>query len=286
MKRLLALLVLVSACSFGARPVEAASLSLGFKAGDHYSARIHLVMDLTTEFGGTARPIRGDITINQDTKVVSVDADGTATLQVSAGPPSGTINGVTLPAGAPSSVTLRVSPDGRVTGAAGIGVFGAGPATGTVSAGDPFLPPLPGHKVKPGDAWQSAYDVPITAGSGKIHLAATSRYLRNEGALAVIQTTSTTTLDFVLDLKKLLEATGQPTRNLPPGSNPTITYKGTVGAEQTSWLDTKLRRVSKATVKQRVDLVVTLGGGPGQVPTDAAGPIHVAGTQTVDLNIT
>jgi hypothetical protein len=271
------LLVGLTACSLGPQKVEAVTLSLSFKPGDRYAYKIHTGMELTQSHNGRTQPLSGEIDEVEEVRVQSVDPDGTATLEISTRQLGGTLNGVRLPAGKAYTTIWKVTPNGRVVGQGGVGVMGSASASG--AGGEPYLPLLPGHKVRPGETWKDSIDIPVRAGSGTAHVESASRYLRSEGERAVIQTTSQATMDVKVDLSQLLQRDPGETATVVGGRM--VDYKGSVSTDQTAWLDTKTGRVSRTTITQTldVDMTVEAPGSPSPSPTRSTG------TQNIDLTL-
>lgn len=285
--RRLALIALVAlACGTSA---QAHDLRLAYQKGDVYKYAIHTTANETVDAGIVTLPIKVDMTANQNVTVNSVDSKGTAdlTIDMSDLSISTTMSQTTNTTKVPSqAITMQVGADGRVVSLNG-NAMSSNPFMAFSGTGGGFISAvLPDKPVHPGDKWSKTYDQANPQGSGSIHVTADSVYVKDEGKLAVIKTTSNSTIDMTIDMTKL--AAGQTASSLPglaPGAIQSITFKGTVKGVITSWIDPGTHRVSRSHRTGNVDATMTMNlpsGSSSSMP-GLTGPIKIKGDETTDL---
>lgn len=274
-------------------------LRLAYHKGDTYKYAIHSTANETVDAGIVTVPIKVDTTGNQTVTVKAVDSTGTATMSVEMSNLSfktttnQTTNTTTVPN---QTLSMQVGPDGKVASVNGDAMAG-NPFAAFSGIGGGFISAvLPDQPVKPGDKWSKSYDQANPQGSGSIHVTADSEYLRDEslpgasaaGAkAAVVETTSTSTIDITMDMTKLAAGqTGSAIPGLPTSSIQSITFKGTVKAVISTWIDPSAHRVTKTHRTSNMDATMTMNFPPsGASPSMAAltGPVSIKGDETTDL---
>jgi hypothetical protein len=287
MRRLALVALFAVAC--GASTQQAQDVRLAYHKGDAYKYAIHSTANETIDAGIVTLPIKLDMTANQTVTVNAVDAGGTADLSIEMSNLSltTTINQApTTTKVASQTISMQVAKDGTVVSVNG-NAMGSNPLTMLSGVGGGFISAvLPDKPVKAGDKWSKTYDQANPTGSGSIHITSDSTYLKDEAKLAVIETTSNSTIDLTLDMSKL--AAGQAASGLPgltPGSIQSLSFKGTVKAVVRSWIDPSTHRVSKTHRTSNVDATMTMNlpAGATQGMAGLTGPIKIKGDETTDL---
>lgn len=283
MKRLavVAVLLLAGCGSLGAP--KAHTLSLAYKAGDTFKYKLHATSKQTVGAAGMALPINFEITANESTKVKSVDSSGTADLELTlsdltfkstAGTTVNTTTGTP-----PQTVEVQVTSDGRVVSVGGNAIPSGSPLDALSGLGGGFFitAVLPDHAVKPGDTWTKDYDQANPHGTGAVHVASKSTYLRDESLnginAAVVETKSTTSIDMTFT---------EPARTAGAAST-SLSIKGTVTADVTTWIDPDGHRVLKTHSAAADDATLELKP-PAAGQIDNTGPFTAKGTATTDLS--
>jgi hypothetical protein len=291
--RRLALVALVAlACGSSAQGQD---LRLAYHTGDTYKYAIHSTANETIDAGIVTVPIQLDMSANQTVTVKSVDSSGTADISVDMSNVSikTTMNQSTTTSPAASqTLTMQVGADGRIISLNG-GAVGANPFTVLSGVGGGFITAvLPDKSVQPGDTWTKNYDQANPQGSGSIHVTATSKYLRDEAQAganaagakaAVVETTSNSAIDMTLELAG--GQTGSTIPGLTLGTLQSISFKGTIKAVITSWIDPSTHRVAKTHRTSNVVATMTMNFPPSSSPSIAGltGPINIKGDETTDL---
>lgn len=275
------------------RPGEEAraALTLAFTEGDTAGYQVHMTMDGDIEADALgSQAIAMDLSETLSWKVVSVDPDGTATIEVTVSDVSGTANGQAVPApDAPTTTQMRVAPDGRILSAGDLAFSASGSTDGTGFPGmGQMTPLLPDQPVAPGDTWEKSFAQEFPFGEGEIRFTSHNRFDRYEdvdGArTAVIVSELTMPLDFSLDFGELLAAFGEGFGGDAKGEkalkNATIDYGGRGTFVLTSWVDLANKQMVRSSSRGDFDMTMAFSGIPG-VPDGTE--LAFTGTFTQDL---
>lgn len=257
----------------------AASISLAFKQGDTSRYSMHMTMDGALDDGSTGlgqQPVTLDVTQTVSWNVATVDADGTATVEVTVEDMSGTVNGQPVPSTGAGVVTrIRVAPDGRILSAGNLAFSSTAESGGASFPGmGQITPLLPDHPVAPGDSWQKSFEQDFPFGDGQIRFTSQSTFDRYEDVngtkAAVITSNISVPLDFTVDFGKLLAAVGGASEAGGEGAaqlkRATITYGGNGRFTITSWLDLANKDVLKSSTDGNFDMTMEFSGLPNTPP--------------------
>ena len=294
-------------------------IRIAFKEGDTYRYHYRSALQATMTMGQSAEvPIKADASSDTAWKVVSVDANGVTTVDLTLTNLKTTFTGSFSPGSTTTSTTttttqhiqFQVAPTGEFV--SGGGPSGP-PSPLSVEQGlgppgtDQFLAILPGHSVKPGDTWTKSFTRPNPFGQGSMTYRTENRFLRYDnlksGRAVVIETTATVPLDFTFDPQKAMSATGglasPPSLPLPAPVSGQLHIQGTSSTDTTTWFDVKTDQVEKMTTVDSTDETTTFLGFPG-LPTPSVppalqgslpplsqglfGPQHFVGRQTLELD--
>jgi hypothetical protein len=259
-------------------PAEARPLALSFEQGQEQTYGIHQTMDgrVSSDLVGDQR-IEMDLSQTVTWRVLSVDGDGVATIEVTVTDLSGTLNGVDIPpaTGVPP-VEIVIAPDGRVLEAGGLSLGGAGQTQGFGFPGMGQLTPLlpdEGEEVAVGDSWDKEFSQPFPFGEGTIEFTASSTYVRDDTVdgrpVAVIETDLTVPLDFTLRFSDLIDALGSElagttgAADLDALGDATIDYGGSGAFTQTSFVDLDAHELLRSRSEGEFDLSMKFSGIPG-----------------------
>src|SRR5256714_14735606 len=113
--RRLAVVALFLVASCGSFLAQSHTIALSFKAGDTHKYKLHLMLDYKVGAEAMSIPLKLDVTANDTVTVKSVDADGTAHVNVALTDTiiKSTLNGTATASQAKDqSVDLTVSSDG------------------------------------------------------------------------------------------------------------------------------------------------------------------------------
>lgn len=242
--------------------------------------------------GPTAIPFKFELTGGETITVKSVDSAGNADLSISLSnltmkSTTGTVTNTTT--GMPSpAIDMKVGPDGRILSVNGTSL-GGNPFTAfsPTGSGGFISAVLPDNAVKPGDTWSKDYDQANTMGGGSIHVTTKSKYLRDESLqgvnAAVVQTTSTATIDLTLDLSKLASGAGSQAGIIPPGMLQSITVKGTSTSDVTSWIDPNGHRVMKTHMTGTTNATLNIDAAAGGATAGIPGSFTIQGKEATDI---
>lgn len=285
MRKLALVALLVVAC--GAAPAHAQTLALAYKKGDVQKYTFHMTANETINTGRTDVPINIDMSAKETITVQSVDSAGVADVSVALtdvtikSDSGGTSNSTTTTV---PTQTMKIAADGRIISVNGqssqANPFGVGTSGNFASAIFPSTP------VKPGDTWSKDYDQGNPMGSGTIHVATKSKYLRDETlkgvSAAVVETTSNSDFDFTLDLAKLAGGTSPIPISGASGIKG-LTMKGTTTADTTSWIDAGGHHMLKTHVTSKTNANMTFVFAPGSSLSGLLGPMAVKADLTLDI---
>ena len=280
---------------------EAAPLALSFTEGQEQTYEIHQTMDAQISSGLIGdQPFSMDMTQVVSWNVVTVDEDGTATIEVTVSEMSGSINGAEIPSTPVPPVEIVIAPDGRVVSAGGFDLGALGGAGQTQGSGIPGMgqltPILPdeGEEVAPGDSWEKDFSQELPFGSGAIEYTASSTYDRNETVngreAAVIVTNFTVPFDLSIDFADVIEGIGSELSGLTgPGAaeelrDASIALGGQATTTQTSYVDLEAEELLRTNSRGRFDMSMRLSGIP---ELGGTGPLEFdfGGTFTQELEL-
>jgi hypothetical protein len=290
--RRLALVTFLALACGPVAAVHAQSLALAYHSGDAYRYTLHSTANETIDAGVTTIPIALDLTAHETVTVQSVDSSGAAVLLISLGnlTVKSSANGVTnTTTGTPTpTIAIKVAADGRIL-SLNRSPFGSSPFTVFSGMGGSFMSAvLPDSAVKPGDSWSKEYDQANTTGSGHIHVTTKSKYLRDESVhganAAVVETTSTASINVTIDMSKLMAGAGPSTPVIPGGALSSLTITGTTSSDVTTWVNPGAHRVLKSHMTGKTDAAMTMKMTSGTAIPGLTGPFSIKGTQTMDLD--
>lgn len=263
---------------------QATALAMSFPKGQTFTYALSMNMDGTIHAGTQSGPLKGTVAETLSWKVQSVDAQGIATVELSASNISGNFNGQPVSGTSQYTSSIQVARDGRI-------LVGGDLASTTGGSGfdfpgtDQFTPVLPDHLVKPGDTWTKSFDQTLPFGGGHLGYTSHNTFVRYENVsgvkAAVIRSTMTVPLDLTIDLRKLLDTYGQGAP-IPKGSHPSIQYGGSVSLDQTAWFDPTGGSLVKTLLVAQFDMQMQFKGFPSsQLP--GGGQVSFAGSMTLTL---
>jgi hypothetical protein len=318
---LLALAGCTATPSAGSSSGQSSMIEVAFKKDQSYRYHYQASMNGSMTLGqAPASPIKADSSADATWKVVSVDASGNTTIDLTLTNLKTSVTGSMLPGSTTTTTTtttsqhfqFQVARTGEIVSGGGT----AGPPSGFASGQglgmpgtDQFLAVLPGHSVKPGDTWTKTFSRPDPTGQGgTITYTTENRFLRYDnlasGRAAVIQTTSTVPLDITVGLGQAAAGIGAAPSpppvpiGVPMGGQ--VHIQGTSSTESTTWFDVKTDQVERMRTIDTMDQTTTLvgitglpsppttQGPPGPVPPGAPvfpGSEHFAGRQTFQLDL-
>jgi len=294
-------------------------IRIAFKEGDSYRYHYRSALQATMTMGqGAELPIKADASADATWKVVSVDANGVTTVDLTMTNLKTTFTGSFPPGSTTTSTTttttqhieFHVAPTGEIVSGGGPSgppsVFSMAQGLGPPGT-DQFLAILPGHTVKPGDTWTKSFTRPNPSGQGSMTYTTENRFLRYDnlksGRAAVIQTTATVPLDVTIDLQKVMSATGglasPPPLPIAAPVSGQVHIQGTSSTDTTTWFDVRTDQVEKMTTVDSTDETTTflgfsglptpsvppaLQGPPPPLPQGLFGPQHFVGRQTLEFD--
>jgi hypothetical protein len=251
------------------------------KPGDTYRYAMKMDMD-----AGISSPQIGalqslDMTMEAviAMRVVSVDGDGVATIDLIIEEGTATLLDVTeeLPR---ETTRIKIGPDGRLVELGGHALPGSAQIGGGLPGFDQFAPLLPDTIVKPGDTWEKELDLPIPIGEGEMELLVRGEFLRN-GTIrglpaAVIRTDSFSPLDLKLSFDDIEALLGGSTTGIPGLEDLEMSMGGNMRLLQTSWVDLGSGRWYRTKGSADFDLAIVMSGIEGPGPDQAT--LRLAGT--------
>jgi hypothetical protein len=262
------------------------ALALTLSQGQTYRYHLDMTFNGSVRVAGQEAPINTQFAEDFSWKVESVDASGVATVTMTVESITSTVNGEAAPPDGPLTLQVKVAKDGRILTAGNLALTGSSSSTQAFPGTDQFLPLLPDHPVKPGDAWDKSFDQDFPFGSGKIHYVAHNTYLRNEDVggvqAAVIAGTVKIPLDLTIDPAQISKAVGAPADpSIPKGAK--LLFSGTMDLTQTAWLDLAKHTLLKGSISGAMDMTIELKGvaAPAEIPDGKLGF-----TGTVSMRIT
>jgi hypothetical protein len=242
--------------------------ALQFTEGEVTRYRVVESIDGTVTAPGSGDKVPLHVVVGQTiaARVVSVDPEGTATMDVTIEKSSFTVNGQTqaAPTGAPTR--LRIAKDGTYVSVGGLDLRSI-QSTGVDLPGlDRLAPFLPDHPVEPGDSWTRDIDVPFPFADGPLGYRSTNVFLREENVdgrrAAVISSDWTLVMDLAVDVRQALQAQGELGDDIPPAAHPQIRFEGGAKATELSWYDPEANEALKSTVEATLDVTVEFDGFP------------------------
>ena len=292
-RRSVALLAFL-AVACGATAAHAQTLSLAYYSGDTYKYLFHSVTKQTLDMGGVTVPTNVEMTANETVKVKSVDASGAADLAITLGnfvlkTVTGSITNTTT--GLPdTTVDVGVAADGRILSLNGNQYSESNPFMAFSGIGGGFFITaiLPSGAVRPGDTWSKDYSQANPVGTGAVQVTSHSKYLRDEilkGVnAAVVETTSTGSVDITLDLSKMGSLQSGGASPISGADLSSMTIKGTMTSDVTTWIDPGDHRVLKSHSTESNTGTMTVNiTGSNPLPM-LSGPMSSQGTGTTDLS--
>lgn len=284
-------LVALFAVACGAVPAHAQSLALAYRSGDTYKYTLHLTANQAVDAGATTVPLTFDLTAGETVTVKSVDSGGNADLSI--GLTNLTIkssaNGVTnTTTGMPSpTIDIKIAADGRILSVNGSSLGGSMFTAFSGISGGFFSAVLPDTAVKPGETWSKDYDQANPLGSGAIHITTKSKYLRDESLqginAAVVETTSSGSIDITIDVSKALAGPAGAPPAIPDAFWKSMTIKGTMTSDVTSWIDPTGHRVLKTHMTGSTNATMTINLASKTATPGPTGPFSIKGEETTDL---
>jgi hypothetical protein len=278
---------------------EAQPLALAFEQGQRQTYEIDQTIDAEVSsdvFG--SQSVSMDVTQVVGWEVISVDADGNATIEVTVSEMSGSVNGQPIPetdVQAVPPVEIEIAPDGRVISAGGLALGGAGQTQGFGFPGMGQLTPIlpdEGEEVSVGDTWEKEFSQDFPFGEGTIEFSATSTYERDEEVngttAAVIVTELTVPLDFTLSFSDFIETLdpaltgGTGSGDLDTFADASIAYGGEGAFTQTSFVDLEAKELLRMQSDGTFDIAMEFSGIPG---VESSGNVDFTGSFTQELEV-
>lgn len=264
-------------------------LKVAFKQGGtyryHYSSRLDGTMALGQS---PTLPIKGETSGDATWEILSVDANGDSTVEVTLSNLKTTFTGSFTPGSTTTTTTTTTTatPHSQFKVASTGEIVSGGvppsvpPSALSLSPGpvlpgtNQFLATLPGRPVRPGDTWTKTVTRPDPFGQGSITYTTENRFLRYEnlksGRAAVIETTATVPQDVTVDLQKLAQGMGSSSSPPPPAlAMPAIGQlhvQGTSTTVSTTWFDTNTGQIEKMISVDTSDVTTSFTGAPSPLP--------------------
>ena len=247
--------------SFLLRSSSDDALALSFSPGQTLRFHQTIVMHMSIRVDPETIPVRGTLSQDVEWRVLSVDDEGTATVDVSTSNATVTQDSESQPL-PPQQTTLTLTSDGRLVSQSGTTIFSSQAGGAAMDAASPVTAILPGAlDAEPGDTWQR--EVSETIFGQPITYTASGSYMKDQrmGSVeaAVIRTRATIPMNFSIkasDLGALLPvgSTGA------SASGATFTYSGRVTTNTTSWIDPVAKELLKTTGVGRLSIGLAVSG--------------------------
>lgn len=273
------------------------ALALGFEEGTTYRYRVTMAFDGTVDTL-VKLPMDGRVEETVAYHVVEVAPDGAATIDVSVEDVSGSFAGRPLPPASDMELRMVIGPDGGLREVDGQPVpeaLGQGWADPSGSGGLPGMqsfPFLPDEPVGPGDEWVRDVDQPVPFGEGRIQVHSENEFVRYEDVgsvrTAVIESEISSPMDWRIDLSELAEfgeelETSDGAFVDVEGLPSSITYRGDVSQDQTTWLDPGRGEMVRSELSGEFDVTIRASGGEGLGALAAAIPMRMVGEMQVTM---
>ena len=267
------------------------ALALGFEEGATYRYRVTMSIDGTVDTPLAELPMVGELSETVAYEVVELAPDGAATIDVSVEDVSGSFSGRPIPPATDVEMRMVIGPDGELREVDGEPVpeaLGQGWADPSGSGGLPGMqsfPLLPDGPVGPGDEWVKDVEQPLPFGEGLVSVHSENEFVRYEDVgpirTAVIESAITSPIDWTIDLAELAELGAQvddgggltDLEGLPS----TISYRGEVAQDQTTWLDPDRGEIVRSELAGEFDITTRARGGQGFGALVGALPVRMIG---------
>ena len=257
----LALVLAVSAFGVFLLLRKPAAIDVGVRFTPGEAMRFHMIMNVSgVSLSGTSPlPAEDEIQADITWRVVSVDGAGAATLVQTVTHPTMSTNGLPVTLADLPPTTITVGADGGLRTSSGVNLFSGG-APGPAQAG--IARPiafLPGHTVRPGDAWST--QVRQAFWRSRLSYSATTTFLRREqlGSTdsVVIESDASVPVDLTVKVTDLAGVLALPADQIPKEA--TASYVGSLtDTSTTSWIDpadgSLLKTVSRGTYSMQLVL--------------------------------
>ena len=255
--------LLVVAVAGGALSVlkKPTAVDIGVRFTPGEAMRFHMIMDVSgvTLSGTSPSPAEDEIQADITWRVVSVDGTGAATIVQTVTHPTMSSNGLPVTLADLPPTTITVDADGGMRTSSGVNLVSGG-APGPAQAGIARpLAFLPGHPVRPGDAWST--QVRQAFWRSTLSYRATTTFLRREqlgsSDSVVIETDATVPVDLTVKVADLAGVLALPADQIPKDA--TASYVGSLtDTSTTSWIDpangSLLKTVSRGTYSMQLVL--------------------------------
>ncbi len=272
------------------------ALALGFEEGATYRYRVTLSIDGRVDTALADLPIDGELAETVSYRVVEVDPDGAATIDVGVEDLSGTFAGRPVPPTPETEIRMVIGADGSIREVDGRPVpqalqagLGDPAATGGIPGMQSF-PLLPDGPVGPGDEWEKDVEQPLPFGEGQIRIHSESELVRYEDVgpvrAALIESDITSAVDWTVELAELaelgreLEGTNGGFAEVE-GLPDRISYRGELEQEQTTWLAPG--EMVRSELTSRFDLTTRAEGSEGLGALVGAIPVRMVGEMRVAM---
>lgn len=245
------------------------ALALTLSPGQSVTYQVRFTMNGTISIAGQSQPFSGQMSETVGWKVTSVNA-GVATVHVTLRNVSGQVEGQRIKkSDVPSGVDIKVAADGRVL--SGGDLASAGSNSFGFPGTDQFTPLLPDRPVGPGDTWSKSFQQSLPFADGALSYSTRSTFLRYQTLqgvrTAVLSTTMDVPLDYTVNIRRLLAFIGQKDSQIPAGSDPSISYGGSVQIRSTSWFDPTRGQLVQSASDGTFDMTMKFAGFPaGEQP--------------------